>query len=88
MRDCLWLVFIYLCIHHTFCRPTPQIEWSKLGSELPKERETKENHGKTLKIENISYHDKGNYRCTANNLLGKASHDFHIIVQGMFPIKI
>lgn len=61
--------------------PTPQIEWSKLGSELPKGRETKENHGKTLKIENISYHDKGNYRCTANNLLGKASHDFHIIVQ-------
>ncbi|XP_028728550.1 neural cell adhesion molecule L1-like protein isoform X3 [Peromyscus leucopus] len=61
--------------------PTPQIEWSKLGSELPKGRETKENYGKTLKIENISYHDKGNYRCTANNLLGKASHDFHIIVQ-------
>ncbi|XP_059112793.1 neural cell adhesion molecule L1-like protein [Peromyscus eremicus] len=61
--------------------PTPQVEWSKLGSELPKGRETKENYGKTLKIENISYHDKGNYRCTANNLLGKASHDFHIIVQ-------
>lgn len=61
--------------------PTPQVEWSKLGSELPKGRETKENYGKTLKIENISYHDKGNYRCTANNFLGKASHDFHIIVQ-------
>ncbi|XP_013208447.1 neural cell adhesion molecule L1-like protein isoform X3 [Microtus ochrogaster] len=61
--------------------PTPQVEWSKLGSELPKGRETKENYGKTLKIENISYHDKGNYRCIANNFLGKASHDFHIIVQ-------
>ncbi|XP_057625440.1 neural cell adhesion molecule L1-like protein isoform X3 [Chionomys nivalis] len=61
--------------------PTPQVEWSKLGSELPKGRETKENHGKTLKIENISYHDRGNYRCIANNFLGKASHDFHIIVQ-------
>lgn len=61
--------------------PTPQVEWSKLGSELPKGRETKENYGKTLKIENISYHDKGNYRCVANNFLGKASHDFHIIVQ-------
>ncbi|KAK7809518.1 hypothetical protein U0070_023996 [Myodes glareolus] len=61
--------------------PTPQVEWSKPGSELPKGRETKENYGKTLKIENISYHDKGNYRCIANNFLGKASHDFHIIVQ-------
>ncbi|XP_038175763.1 neural cell adhesion molecule L1-like protein isoform X3 [Arvicola amphibius] len=61
--------------------PTPQVEWSKLDSELPKGRETKENYGKTLKIENISYHDKGNYRCIANNFLGKASHDFHIIVQ-------
>ncbi|XP_012980468.1 neural cell adhesion molecule L1-like protein isoform X3 [Mesocricetus auratus] len=61
--------------------PTPQVEWSKPGSELPKGREIKENYGKTLKIENISYHDKGNYRCTASNLLGKASHDFHITVQ-------
>lgn len=61
--------------------PTPQIEWSKLGSELPKGRATIEIHEKTLKIENVSYQDRGNYRCTANNLLGKASHDFHVIVE-------
>ncbi|XP_004854275.1 neural cell adhesion molecule L1-like protein isoform X2 [Heterocephalus glaber] len=61
--------------------PTPQVEWKKMGGDLPKGRETKENYGKTLKIENISYRDKGNYRCTANNFLGTANHDFHVIVE-------
>ncbi|XP_010628262.1 neural cell adhesion molecule L1-like protein isoform X2 [Fukomys damarensis] len=61
--------------------PTPQVEWEKMGDDLPKGRETKENYGKTLKIENIAYQDKGNYRCTANNFLGTASHDFHVIVE-------
>nr|XP_004651559.2 neural cell adhesion molecule L1-like protein [Jaculus jaculus]XP_044989785.1 neural cell adhesion molecule L1-like protein [Jaculus jaculus]XP_044989786.1 neural cell adhesion molecule L1-like protein [Jaculus jaculus]XP_044989787.1 neural cell adhesion molecule L1-like protein [Jaculus jaculus]XP_044989788.1 neural cell adhesion molecule L1-like protein [Jaculus jaculus]XP_044989789.1 neural cell adhesion molecule L1-like protein [Jaculus jaculus]XP_044989790.1 neural cell adhesion molec len=61
--------------------PTPQVEWNKLGSDLPKGRETKENYGNTLKIENISFRDKGNYRCTASNLLGTTTHDFHVIVE-------
>ncbi|XP_005383816.1 PREDICTED: neural cell adhesion molecule L1-like protein isoform X2 [Chinchilla lanigera] len=61
--------------------PTPQVEWNKLGGDLPKRSETKENHGNTLKIENISYRDKGNYRCIASNVLGIASHDFHVIVE-------
>ncbi|XP_029334663.1 neural cell adhesion molecule L1-like protein isoform X1 [Mus caroli] len=61
--------------------PTPHIQWSKPGSELPEGRATIEVHEKTLKIENISYQDRGNYRCTANNLLGKASHDFHVTVE-------
>lgn len=61
--------------------PTPRVEWEKMGDDLPKGRETKENYGKTLKIENITYQDKGNYRCTANNFLGTASHDFHVIVE-------
>ncbi|XP_004629579.1 neural cell adhesion molecule L1-like protein isoform X1 [Octodon degus] len=61
--------------------PTPEVEWTKLGGDLPKRSETKENHGNTLKIENISYRDKGNYRCTASNFLGSASHDFHVIVE-------
>ncbi|XP_063116338.1 neural cell adhesion molecule L1-like protein isoform X2 [Cavia porcellus] len=61
--------------------PTPQVEWNKLGDDLPKRSETKENHGNTLKIENISHRDKGNYRCTASNFLGTASHDFHVIVE-------
>ncbi|XP_058428996.1 neural cell adhesion molecule L1-like protein isoform X2 [Marmota monax] len=61
--------------------PTPQVEWTKLAGDLPKGRETKENYGKTLKIENISYQDRGNYRCTASNDLGTASHNFHVIVE-------
>ncbi|XP_069329927.1 neural cell adhesion molecule L1-like protein isoform X1 [Eulemur rufifrons] len=61
--------------------PTPQIDWEKMGGDLPKGREKKENHDKTLKIENVSYEDKGNYRCTASNFLGTATHDFNVIVQ-------
>ncbi|XP_058419589.1 neural cell adhesion molecule L1-like protein isoform X2 [Diceros bicornis minor] len=61
--------------------PTPQVDWNKMGGDLPKGRETKENYGKTLKIENVSYQDKGTYRCTANNFLGSATHDFHITVE-------
>ncbi|XP_063458783.1 neural cell adhesion molecule L1-like protein isoform X4 [Pan paniscus] len=61
--------------------PTPQVDWNKIGGDLPKGRETKENYGKTLKIENVSYQDKGNYRCTASNFLGTATHDFHVIVE-------
>lgn len=71
-----------------FCRPTPQVDWNKIGGDLPKGRETKENYGKTLKIENVSYRDRGNYRCTANNFLGSTSHDFHVVVEGTFPILI
>ncbi|XP_049717964.1 neural cell adhesion molecule L1-like protein isoform X2 [Elephas maximus indicus] len=61
--------------------PTPQVEWDKLGGDLPKGRVTKENYNKTLKIENVSYHDKGIYRCTANNFLGTATHDFHVTIE-------
>ena len=78
-------MFIYLII---FCRPTPQVDWNKIGGDLPKGRETKENYGKTLKIENVSYQDKGNYRCTASNFLGTATHDFHVIVEGTFPMLV
>lgn len=61
--------------------PTPQVEWSRVGGDLPKGRETKENYGKTLRIENVSYPDRGNYRCTAANFLGSATHDFHVVVE-------
>ena len=74
---------IYVLLH----RPTPQVDWNKMGGDLPK-GETKENYGKTLKIENVSYRDKGNYRCTANNFLGSATHDFHVIVEGTLPMLI
>jgi neuropilin 2 len=82
------LTFTYLFINYISCRPTPHIQWSKPGSELPEGRATIEVHEKTLKIENISYQDRGNYRCTANNLLGKASHDFHVTVEGTPSMRI
>uniref|UniRef100_G1P6E9 Ig-like domain-containing protein n=1 Tax=Myotis lucifugus TaxID=59463 RepID=G1P6E9_MYOLU len=68
--------------------PTPQVDWEKVGGDLPKGRETKENYGKMLKIENVSYEDKGNYRCTANNFLGVATHDFHVTVEGVTLPKV
>ncbi|ELR51796.1 Neural cell adhesion molecule L1-like protein, partial [Bos mutus] len=61
--------------------PTPQVDWNKMGGDLPKGRETKENYGKTLKIENVSSQDKGTYRCTASNVLGSATHDFQVTVE-------
>ncbi|XP_053785859.1 neural cell adhesion molecule L1-like protein isoform X1 [Desmodus rotundus] len=61
--------------------PTPQIEWKKMGGDLPKGRETKENYGKMLKIEKVSDEDRGRYRCTATNSLGSATHDFHVTVE-------
>ncbi|ELW67542.1 Neural cell adhesion molecule L1-like protein [Tupaia chinensis] len=61
--------------------PTPQVDWNKMGGALPKERETEKNDGNILKIENVSYQDKGNYRCTASNFLGTATHDFHVTVE-------
>lgn len=72
-------------IYLLFLRPTPQVDWEKVGGDLPKGRETRENYGKTLKIENVSYGDKGTYRCTASNSLGAASHAFHVTVEGTVP---
>lgn len=73
--------------HHffLFSRPTPEIEWKKMGGNLPKGRESKENYGKTLKIQSVSYRDRGTYRCTATNALGAATHDFHVTVEGTSP---
>lgn len=74
-------------IYLLFSRPTPQVDWEKVDGDLPKGRETKENYGKTLKIENVSFRDKGVYRCTATNLHGWATHDFHVVIEGtVLPI--
>ncbi|KAM8758304.1 neural cell adhesion molecule L1-like protein isoform 2-T2 [Rhynchonycteris naso] len=61
--------------------PTPRVEWSKTGGDLPKGRGTKENYGTTLKITSVSYQDAGQYRCQANNSLGSAAHNFHVTVE-------
>lgn len=59
-----------------------------MGGDLPKGRESKENYGKTLKIESVSYHDRGTYRCTATNALGAATYDFHVTVEGTSPTPV
>ncbi|XP_074054808.1 neural cell adhesion molecule L1-like protein isoform X4 [Macrotis lagotis] len=61
--------------------PTPQITWMKVGEDLPKEREERENFGKTLKIENVTHTDKGHYRCMAKNYKGTATHEFRVTVE-------
>lgn len=61
--------------------PTPQVDWEKVGGDLPKGRETGDNYGKTLTVERVSYQDGGRYRCRAHNFLGSAVHDFHVTVE-------
>ncbi|XP_030741462.2 neural cell adhesion molecule L1-like protein [Echinops telfairi] len=58
--------------------PTPQIEWDRPSNIL---LNGKKSNDSILKVENVSFHDKGVYRCTAKNFLGTDSHDFHVIVQ-------
>ncbi|XP_056660422.1 neural cell adhesion molecule L1-like protein isoform X8 [Monodelphis domestica] len=61
--------------------PTPQITWKKVGEDLPKGRETQENFGKTLKIEQVTHMDKGHYHCMAKNYKGTAIHEFRVTVE-------
>ncbi|XP_072454750.1 neural cell adhesion molecule L1-like protein isoform X4 [Notamacropus eugenii] len=61
--------------------PTPQITWMKVGGDLPKGREERENFGKTLKIEQVTHTDKGHYRCMAKNYKGTAMHEFRVTVE-------
>ncbi|XP_068940181.1 neural cell adhesion molecule L1-like protein isoform X4 [Petaurus breviceps papuanus] len=61
--------------------PTPQITWMKVGEDLPKGREERENFGKTLKIEQVTHIDKGHYRCMAKNYKGTAMHEFRVTVE-------
>ncbi|XP_044512756.1 neural cell adhesion molecule L1-like protein [Gracilinanus agilis] len=61
--------------------PTPQITWMKMGEDLPKGREARENFGKTLKIEQVTHLDKGHYRCMAKNYKGTAIHEFRVTVE-------
>ncbi|XP_066100707.1 neural cell adhesion molecule L1-like protein isoform X1 [Saccopteryx bilineata] len=61
--------------------PTPRVEWSKVGGDLPRGRESKENYGKTLKVAGVTPQDGGHYRCQASNALGAAAHSFHVVVE-------
>uniref|UniRef100_A0A8C6U828 Neural cell adhesion molecule L1 n=1 Tax=Neogobius melanostomus TaxID=47308 RepID=A0A8C6U828_9GOBI len=62
------------------CNPTPQVEWFKIGDELP-EKVTVENHGKLLVVSRAEQEDSGKYMCKAKNELGEAVHYFTVIVE-------
>lgn len=66
-----------------FChRPTPEISWEKVGGELPSSRLSFYNFRKTLKVSDVNEGDGGDYRCTATNNLGTASHIIKVTVKG------
>jgi len=64
-----------------FFRPTPEVEWVKMGHQLP-EKATKENHGKLLNIPGAEQGDSGKYMCKAKNPLGEDVHYFTVTVEG------
>lgn len=66
------------CIAEGF--PTPQVEWIKIGHELP-EKATVENHGKLLVVSGAEQEDSGKYMCKAKNGLGEAVHYFTVTVE-------
>ncbi|XP_055016468.1 neural cell adhesion molecule L1-like protein [Boleophthalmus pectinirostris] len=66
------------CIAEGF--PTPQVEWFKIGHELP-EKASVENHGKLLVVSQAEQEDSGKYMCKAKNTLGEVMHYFTVIVE-------
>uniref|UniRef100_A0AAV2M6K2 Neural cell adhesion molecule L1 n=1 Tax=Knipowitschia caucasica TaxID=637954 RepID=A0AAV2M6K2_KNICA len=66
------------CIAEGF--PTPQVEWFKIGEELP-EKASVENHGKLLVVSSAEQEDSGKYMCKAKNGLGETQHYFTVIVE-------
>lgn len=68
-------------------RPTPEISWSKVSSDLPAKRTFFLHYQKTLRIVNVSESDSGDYRCTATNKHGWVHHTIHITVKGGSVMK-
>nr|XP_033814109.1 neuronal cell adhesion molecule isoform X2 [Geotrypetes seraphini] len=61
--------------------PTPEIQWSKEGGDLPSKRTFYENFKKTLKIVDVSKADSGKYKCIAKNTIGAAYHVITVTVK-------
>lgn len=51
------------------------------GGDLPKGGESKNNSVDTLKMRMSPMRTKETMRCTANNFLGSATHEFHVTVK-------
>ncbi|XP_060897359.1 neural cell adhesion molecule L1-like protein isoform X2 [Labrus mixtus] len=61
--------------------PTPQVEWVKMGYQLPIKAKL-ENHGKLLLVQHVELEDSGKYMCKAKNTHGEAVHYFTVTVEG------
>lgn len=57
-----------------------------MSGDLPASASSLHYH-KTLRIENVSESDAGDYRCTARNKLGSVHHTIHVTVKGMSRMK-
>uniref|UniRef100_A0A8D0D4C2 Neural cell adhesion molecule L1-like protein n=1 Tax=Sander lucioperca TaxID=283035 RepID=A0A8D0D4C2_SANLU len=71
------------CIAEGF--PTPQVEWVKIGHQLPIKAKV-ENHGKLLLVPRVEQEDSGKYMCKAKNGLGEAVHYFTLKVEGNYSV--
>uniref|UniRef100_A0A8D0D4A7 Neural cell adhesion molecule L1 n=1 Tax=Sander lucioperca TaxID=283035 RepID=A0A8D0D4A7_SANLU len=73
------------CIAEGF--PTPQVEWVKIGHQLPIKAKV-ENHGKLLLVPRVEQEDSGKYMCKAKNGLGEAVHYFTLKVEGNYSVQL
>lgn len=61
-------------------RPTPSIEWTRLGGALlPIGKE--KHQGAILSLEDIKAEDRGKYRCVVQNRMGKVTRDITLSVR-------
>ncbi|XP_038666627.1 neural cell adhesion molecule L1-like protein isoform X4 [Scyliorhinus canicula] len=61
--------------------PTPQISWTKMDGDMPKQKATEVNFNKTLKILNVTELDAGKYECKAENVINAVKHTFSVTVE-------
>uniref|UniRef100_A0ACB8EMW4 Uncharacterized protein n=1 Tax=Sphaerodactylus townsendi TaxID=933632 RepID=A0ACB8EMW4_9SAUR len=62
--------------------PTPIVEWIYKDRLMPLHRADFENFNRTLRIENVSEDDDGEYQCLVRNTEGETQHTYHVTVEG------
>ncbi|XP_048343434.1 LOW QUALITY PROTEIN: neural cell adhesion molecule L1-like [Sphaerodactylus townsendi] len=61
--------------------PTPIVEWIYKDRLMPLHRADFENFNRTLRIENVSEDDDGEYQCLVRNTEGETQHTYHVTVE-------
>ncbi|XP_060108530.1 neural cell adhesion molecule L1 [Heteronotia binoei] len=67
------------CIPEGF--PTPTVEWVYKDGLMPLNRAIIENFNRTLRIEDVTEEDDGEYQCIARNSEGYTQHTYHVTVE-------